>query len=39
VRDALVQQCMRPSDIPHFSPMQRMMPVIIWADKQLSVDP
>lgn len=38
VRDALVQQCMRPSDIPHFSPMQRMMPVTIWADEQLSVD-
>ena len=29
---------MQPADILHFSPMQRMMPVTIWADKQLSVE-
>ena len=38
VRDALVQECMQPSDLAHFSPMQRMMPVTIWADAQLSTE-
>ena len=38
VRDDLVQQSMRAtgmraSDIRHFRPMQRMMPVTVWADQ------
>lgn len=38
VRGALVEQCMQPSDILHYSPMQRMMPVTIWADERLSTE-
>lgn len=43
VRDDLVQQSrratgMRASDIRHFRPMQRMMPVTIWADQQRSTE-
>jgi hypothetical protein len=43
VRDDLVQQSrratgMRASAIRHFRPMQRMMPVTIWAEQQRSTE-